>query len=164
MVLLNGADGIAQLLHQCKHDQTSDGWQALLSVELRLPSLSPSSSPQKVQFALSSCPEHMAANKEIDDQVRKDIRTLSATLTRETGVSPLATSSDAREHLSDVDAIVALLTTATDDDELGNRVVAVTASHQAGCIETLLVTRNPRGDYDISESVVGDIGAISHTQ
>ncbi|KIY53601.1 hypothetical protein FISHEDRAFT_68698 [Fistulina hepatica ATCC 64428] len=97
----------------------------------------------------------MAANKEIDDQVRKDIRTLSATLTRETGVSPLATSSDAREHLSDVDAIVALLTTATDDDELGNRVVAVTASRQAGCIETLLVTRNPRGDYGISESVVG---------
>ncbi|KIY49881.1 hypothetical protein FISHEDRAFT_72509 [Fistulina hepatica ATCC 64428] len=92
----------------------------------------------------------MAVNKEIDEQVRKDIRTLSATLTRETGVSPLATSSDAREHLSDVDAIVALLTTATD----GDRVVAVTASRQANCIETLLVTRDPRDDYGISESVV----------
>ncbi|KIY47849.1 hypothetical protein FISHEDRAFT_74190 [Fistulina hepatica ATCC 64428] len=96
----------------------------------------------------------MIVNKEIDDQVRKDIRTLSATLTRETGVSPLATSSDAREHLSDVDAIVALLTTATDDDVCGDRVVAVTASRQASCIETLLVTRNPRDDYGISESVV----------
>ncbi|KIY52859.1 hypothetical protein FISHEDRAFT_69327 [Fistulina hepatica ATCC 64428] len=90
----------------------------------------------------------------MDDQVRKDIRTLSVILTREAGVSPVATPTDARKHLSDVDAIVALLTTATDDEVGGNRVVAVTASHQASCIETLLVTRNPRGDYGISESVV----------